>query len=183
MQQPQSPHDAEAPARAAGAAGRASSSSARRAALKRLIRSGRVRRQADLVRLLEREGHEVTQSSVSRDLRDLGVAKLGDRYVLAADAALPVAGLAALAAFVDAVQAAGPNLTVVRTTTGAAQSVALAIDRERWPEIVGTLSGDDTIFVATGSARAQRVVLARLRATIPSAGGASRAGRASLRNP
>ena len=181
MHQPHSPPDAAGAARS-GAAGTANASGARRAALKRLVRSGGVRRQADLVRLLESEGYEVTQSSVSRDLRDLGVAKLGDRYVLAEDAAPPVAGLAAVAVFVDAVPSAGPTLPVVRTTTGAAQSVALAIDRERWPEIVGTLSGDDTIFIATGGARAQRVVLARLRAATPSAGSAGRAVRRTSRN-
>ncbi len=136
----------------------------RREALKRIIRSGAVGRQADLVRLLEREGFEVTQSSVSRDLRDLGVAKVGDRYVLAEDAATPAAGFEAVANFVQAVQPAGPNLLVIRTTTGAAQSVCLAIDRARWPEVVGTISGDDTIFVATDAARQQRAVADRLRA-------------------
>ena len=135
----------------------------RRDALKRIIRAGEVGRQAELVRLLKREGYAVTQSSVSRDLRDLGVAKVGDRYVLAEDAAAPVADLSVVAAFVRAVTPAGPNLTVVLTTTGSAQSVALAIDRSRWPEGVGTLSGDDTIFIATATARAQRVVLDRFR--------------------
>jgi transcriptional regulator of arginine metabolism len=135
----------------------------RRDALKRIIRGGEIGRQAELVRLLKREGHAVTQSSVSRDLRDLGVAKVGDRYVLAEDAAAPVADLSVVAAFVRAVTPAGPNLTVIRTTIGSAQSVALAIDRARWPEVVGTLSGDDTIFIATGTARAQRAVLDRLR--------------------
>jgi transcriptional regulator of arginine metabolism len=51
---------------------------------------------------------------------------------------------------------AGPNLTVLRTTTGAAQSVAIALDKARWPEVVGTIAGDDTIFIATASARTQR---------------------------
>lgn len=136
----------------------------RRDALKRIIRTGTVGRQADLVRLLEREGFEVTQSSVSRDLRDLGVAKVGDRYVLAEDAASAApAGFEAVANFVQGFQPAGPNLIVVRTTIGAAQSVALAIDRARWPEIVGTISGDDTIFIATDSARRQKLVADRLR--------------------
>ncbi|MBS0393426.1 MAG: arginine repressor [Proteobacteria bacterium] len=135
----------------------------RREALKRIIRDGVVGRQAELVRLLKRAGHPVTQSSVSRDLRDLGVAKVGDRYVLPEDAAAPVAGLQAVAAFVQDVVPAGPHLTVVRTTIGSAQSVALAIDRARWPEVVGTLSGDDTIFIATASERAQRAVRDRLR--------------------
>ncbi len=135
----------------------------RRDALRRIIRRGEVGRQAELVRLLKREGYAVTQSSVSRDLRDLGVAKVGDRYVLAEDAAAPVAGLAEVAGFVQAVTPAGPNLTVVRTTIGSAQSVALAIDRARWPEVVGTLSGDDTIFIATATVRAQHTVLERFR--------------------
>ncbi len=137
----------------------------RRDALRRIIRTGTVGRQADLVRLLEREGFEVTQSSVSRDLRDLGVAKVGDRYVLAEDAAgtAPVAGFEAVANFVQGFQPAGPTLIVVRTTIGAAQSVAAAIDRARWPEVVGTISGDDTIFIATDSARRQKLVADRLR--------------------
>ena len=136
----------------------------RREALRRIIRDGVVGRQAELVRRLKRAGYPVTQSSVSRDLRDLGVAKVGDRYVLPDDAApAPVAGLAAVASFVQDASPAGPHLTVVRTTIGSAQSVALAIDRERWPEVVGTISGDDTIFIATAGARAQRAVLDRLR--------------------
>jgi transcriptional regulator of arginine metabolism len=140
-----------------------SSAGDRRDALRQIIRSGEVGRQAELVRLLKREGYAVTQSSVSRDLRDLGVAKVGDRYVLAEDAAAPVADLSEVAGFVRAVTPAGPNLTVVRTTIGSAQSVALAVDRARWPEVVGTLSGDDTIFIATSTARAQQAVLARFR--------------------
>ncbi len=56
-------------------------------------------------------------------------------------------------------------LTVLRTTVGAAQSVALAIDKARWPEIVGTIAGDDTIFIATESARTQRRLHERLRST------------------
>ena len=135
----------------------------RRAALRRIIREGVVGRQAELVRRLKRAGHAVTQSSVSRDLRDLGVAKVGDRYLLPEDAAAPAANLTAVAGFVQQVVPAGPNLSVVRTTTGSAQSVALAIDRARWPEVVGTISGDDTIFIATATARAQRAVLDRLR--------------------
>ena len=135
----------------------------RREALRRIIRDGVVGRQAELVRRLKRAGYPVTQSSVSRDLRDLGVAKVGDRYVLPDDAPAPVAGRAAVAGFVQAAAAAGPHLTVVRTTIGSAQSVAAAIDRERWPEVVGTISGDDTIFIATASERAQRAVLAHLR--------------------
>ena len=53
----------------------------RQGAIVRILQDGQVRRQEDLVRLLKKEGHEVTQSSISRDLRDLGVSKRGGRYV------------------------------------------------------------------------------------------------------
>ena len=71
---------------------------------------------------------------------------------------------AMLAQFVRALKRAGTSLTVLRTTIGAAQSVAVAIDRAEWPEVAGTLSGDDTIFIATASARAQDALVARLQA-------------------
>jgi transcriptional regulator of arginine metabolism len=65
--------------------------------------------------------------------------------------------------FVNALLTAGTNLTVLKTTVGAAQSVAVAIDTARWPEVVGTISGDDTIFIATAGAREQRQLGDRLR--------------------
>ena len=63
-------------------------------------------------------------------------------------------------------QAAGPNLLVIRTGVGAAQRVALALDRSGWPEIVGNIGGDDTVFVATGSLQQQKRLLARLNTTL-----------------
>jgi transcriptional regulator of arginine metabolism len=135
---------------------------ARREALRRIITRVAVGRQEDLVRLLGRAGHHATQSSVSRDLRELGVAKLGDRYVLPEDSAPVLDDFRTVAAFVRDLKPAGPCLTVIRTTAGAAQSVAIVLDRAQWPEIVGTLSGDDTIFVATQGATTQRRLIARL---------------------
>ncbi|HVP34688.1 MAG TPA: hypothetical protein VMT09_13655 [Steroidobacteraceae bacterium] len=137
----------------------------RRGAIVRLLRAGLVRKQHDLVRLLKKEGHAVTQSSISRDLRDLGVLKASGRYVLPPDELTRANGdFAALAQFVRGMRRAGPSLTVLRTTIGAAQSVAVAIDKAEWPEVAGTISGDDTIFIATASARAQGELNARLRA-------------------
>jgi transcriptional regulator of arginine metabolism len=137
----------------------------RRAALLRILRGGGVGRQAELVRLLRRAGHAVTQSSVSRDLRDLGVLKARGRYVLPGEEVTRANGdFGSLAQFVRGLRRAGPALTVLRTTIGAAQSVAVAIDRAQWPEVAGTLSGDDTIFIATASARAQAELIGRLRA-------------------
>lgn len=141
----------------------AQAAAARREALRRIITRSPVGRQEDLVRLLGRAGHHATQSSVSRDLRELGVAKQGDRYVLPDELVAAPDDFAAVAAFVHELKAAGPCLTVIRTTTGAAPSVAIVLDRAQWAEIVGTLSGDDTVFVATQGAAAQRRLIARLR--------------------
>ena len=137
----------------------------RREAIMRILRGGLVRKQQDLVRLLKKEGHDVTQSSVSRDLRDLGVLKASGGYVLPSEEALRANGdFGALTQFVRSMKPAGPCLTVIRTSTGAAQSVAVAIDKAEWPEVVGTISGDDTIFIATSGARAQAELGERLRA-------------------
>ena len=138
--------------------------SGRRSAILRLLRGATVHGQGDLVRLLKREGHKVTQSSVSRDLRDLGVLKVSGRYLPPGDeTARTHRDFDTLAQFVRGVDTAGPSLTVIKTTVGAAQSVAIAIDRGDWPEVVGTISGDDTIFIATRDARAQSQVRGRLR--------------------
>ena len=136
----------------------------RRNAIVRLLEGGGVRKQQDLVRLLRKEGYVATQSSISRDLREIGVLKASGRYLLPAQDVVHANGkFHALAQFVYQIRRAGPCLTVVKTSTGAAQSVAVAIDKAQWPEVVGTLSGDDTIFVATGSARAQSGIVSRLR--------------------
>jgi transcriptional regulator of arginine metabolism len=135
---------------------------ARRETLRRIINGSPIGRQEDLVRLLGKAGFPATQSSVSRDLRELGVAKRGDRYVLPEESAPVVDDFAAVSRFVRSIEPAGPNLAVIRTTAGAAQSVAIVLDRADWREVVGTLSGDDTIFIATAGAATQRRLLARL---------------------
>ena len=138
---------------------------ARRAAILRIIGESTVRNQDELVKVLRREGFEATQSSVSRDLRELGVAKAGDRYIVPSqDAASATNPFAAVAKFVTEIKTAGTSLTVVKTTTGTAQSVAVAIDSSEWSEVVGTISGDDTIFIATANAGAQDALVARLQA-------------------
>lgn len=136
----------------------------RRSAIVAILRRGVVRKQSDLVSLLRRDGYEVTQSSISRDLRDLGVLKARGHYVMPPDEVTRANGdFGTLQQFVRQIRTAGPCLTVVRTTIGAAQSVAVAIDKAQWPEVVGTLSGDDTIFIATQRQSAQSKVIERLR--------------------
>ena len=102
---------------------------ARRAAILRIIRESTVHNQDELVKVLRKQGFDATQSSVSRDLRELGVAKAGDHYIVPGGRrrAPPTRSRRSPTSSTD-VRTAGPSLTVVKTTTGTAQSVAVAID-------------------------------------------------------
>ncbi len=134
----------------------------RREAILEILERRPVARQSDFVSLLRAKGVAATQSSVSRDLRELGIAKVGDGYAqLQAEAPLTEADLPE--GFVRDARTAGANLTVIHTATGAAARVALELDRSNWNEIVGTISGDDTIFVATRNATEQKQLLSKLR--------------------
>lgn len=128
-----------------------------------ILRQHPVANQFVLMEELARRGIPATQSSVSRDLRDLGIPRVAGRYVPpAAGPAEEEGGILEVARFVHGFKPAGPHLSVVFTATGAAQSVALAIDRAAWPEVVGTMAGDDTIFVATAGAQDQKRFFQRL---------------------
>lgn len=117
--------------------------------------------QQSLVHELVARGLVATQSSVSRDLKDLGAIKTSRGYEL------PMANsgeddLAGVAEFVRGVTPAGPYLTVIKTAIGAAQRVALALDRSDWPEMIGNIGGDDTVFVASDSASKQKILIAKI---------------------
>jgi transcriptional regulator of arginine metabolism len=143
-----------------------------------LLESFPVGSQGEIVTLLEERGIHATQSSVSRDLRDLGVARLGGRYVAPGTngAAGPAGTLQEganlgfrfgdIERFLRGAKPAGPYLTVVFTTVGTAQTVALALDHAGWPEVVGTMAGDDTIFVATANAGDQPRFLERIERSL-----------------
>jgi transcriptional regulator of arginine metabolism len=127
-----------------------------------LLENHRITSQGELVDLLHAQGIAATQSSVSRDLRDLGVAWMGGRYALPSPHDERDPGVAEIAHFLRGVKPAGPNLTVIFTMAGAAQAVGLAFDRAGWPELVGTMAGDDTVFAATASANDQKRFIRRL---------------------
>src|ERR1700681_76141 len=135
----------------------------RRNAILRILRGGVGHRRSDLAQLLRRDGFDVTQSSVSRSLRDLGVIKSSGRYLVPPDEISRANGdFGALAPFVRAIRPAGSSITVIKTSIGAAPSVAVAVDKAEWPEGGGTNSRDDTIFIATADGRAQRRLVQRL---------------------
>lgn len=128
----------------------------RRTQIVELLRAEAVATQDELRRKLARRGIRVTQATVSRDIEELGLVKTRAGYRLP-DAAEPAAPTqpalpVILKEFLtDARQAS--NLVVLQTHPGNAHTVAATLDAEHWPEIVGTVAGDDTIFVATPSAR------------------------------
>jgi transcriptional regulator of arginine metabolism len=126
--------------------------------IRRFLLEEDIRSQEVLVQKLTAGGHSVTQSSVSRDLADLGVQKVKGRYTLRAGSD-PSIGVLSL-------RPAGPHLLVLTTAVGAAQLVAHRLDHLGLPEIVGTVAGDDTIFVATASGEDQGVVVKALEATL-----------------
>ena len=134
----------------------------RRTVIAEILKNQEVASQAGLARLLEDRGIVVTQSCISRDLARLGAMKGANGYSLR-PLNLSDEDRRTLSSYARAVHAAGPNLTIVRTATGAAQRIALFLDRMGWREVVATLSGDDTIFVATRNRSEQRALVGRLR--------------------
>ena len=122
----------------------------------------RVASQGELVDLLRERGFAVTQSSVSRDLRDIGITRVAGRYVPPAARGDADLAFREVVRFLRAIKPAGPHLTVVFTAVGAAQTVASAMDAAGWPEAVGTMAGDDTVFVATANARDQQRLIQRV---------------------
>jgi transcriptional regulator of arginine metabolism len=134
----------------------------RRAAIRELLLKGPAETQASLVRELRTLGHVATQSSVSRDLREIGAIKTASGYELSAAGESGEEQMAAVADLLRSITPAGSNLLVIRTGIGAAQRVGLALDRSGWPGMVGTIAGDDTVFVATESAHAQKNLITRI---------------------
>lgn len=146
---------------------------ARREAIRRLIRGRTVATQEDLRSMLADQGFEVTQGTLSRDLARLGARRApgsegGTVYELPAEgtAAASPGVLEALDPLVRGVRDNGA-LVVVHTTPGAASAVALALDQARLPEVLGTIAGDDTVFVApmqaASASRLTRVLQGLLR--------------------
>jgi transcriptional regulator of arginine metabolism len=121
-----------------------------------LIRARRISTQEELTALLERAGMSVTQSSVSRDLLELGIVKHHGHY------ALPQAQNGAAARGLLSLETAGDVLIVARCEPGLASAVAVEIDRAAPPEIVGTLAGEDTIFIAVRENKVQRAAIKRI---------------------
>jgi transcriptional regulator of arginine metabolism len=127
----------------------------------KLIRSKKITTQEELSRELRAEGIEATQVTLSRDIRELGLAKTADGYreILPDSAGAELATV--ITEFLLDVRLA-QNIVVLKTSAGNANSLAVALDSEEWPEVAGTVAGDDTIFLACWDEQRAKAVQERL---------------------
>lgn len=130
-----------------------------------LISTHAVHTQEELADALAREGWEVTQSSVSRDIAALHLVKVDGVYQRPAVTQKPRhdPDEQRIAEGVLTIETAGDALVVLHTPPGEANRVGAALDRLAWPEMLGNISGDDTIFVAVRNPPAQRRLVAAIR--------------------
>lgn len=149
---------------------RKASAARRRRIVAELIREGEAASQEALVEHLSRRGIAVTQATVSRDLEEIGAVKIkqGGRQIYAltgefAQPELPEERLRELfSEWITAVEAAG-NLVVIQTPPGSAHMIGSALDRVEWPDMVGTVAGDDTVVIIVRDGYRAADLLARVK--------------------
>jgi transcriptional regulator of arginine metabolism len=125
---------------------------ARLTEIRRIITEKPIPNQAVLIDQLTKIGFEVTQSSISRDLTDLNITKHQGKYTLPELELFQSLGI-------RSALPAGPNLLVLKTDVGASPLIGVKLDQLNLPQIVGTISGDDTIFIATNNQQDQETVI------------------------
>jgi transcriptional regulator of arginine metabolism len=128
-----------------------------------LITTRPVRTQEDLAAALTSEGWKVTQSSVSRDIAALGLVKAGGSYRKGQARVPSDPDERRISEGVLSVERAGDALLVIHTPPGEANRVAVAMDRLAWNDVMGTIAGDDTIFIAMRDNVSQARVLRQLK--------------------
>jgi transcriptional regulator of arginine metabolism len=142
----------------------------RHAAILRVVRERRIESQDELREALSEEGFVVTQATLSRDIRELGLAKLADPqggayYAHPHRAALRPDLGQVLPALLVSVDGVGP-LLVLKTASGSAGAVTEALDQAGWGEVMGTIAGDDTVLVITRSQKLREAIASRIRALV-----------------
>jgi len=118
-----------------------------------LIQTSNIVTQGELTELLLKDGFSVTQSSVSRDLEQIGIVKVNGFY------ALPQITNGVQKFGLLSLDTAGENLIVAKCESGLASAVAVRIDSAKVPEIIGTIAGDDTIFITVKDKKSQKSVM------------------------
>ena len=142
------------------------SKAARQKAILELLHRGPVESQEKLQGFLAKRGFEAGQATLSRDIRELGLVKTPDGYAAGRGTTIVEPVLPSVSRlvreFVVDVRLA-QNLIVLKTSVGSAQPVAAAVDAEDWPEVVGTLAGDDTILVISPDNRTAQQLVRRIQ--------------------
>jgi transcriptional regulator of arginine metabolism len=129
----------------------------------KLVQSRRVHTQEELAKALAAEGIRTTQVTLSRDIRELGLVKTAEGYAVAAPEAAPTGpdAMTIVREFLLDARVA-QNLLVLKTPPACANSLASALDRAQWPEIVGTIAGDDTVLIVAPDAPTAKSLRSRL---------------------
>lgn len=144
----------------------------RHAAILHLVREHAIPSQERLRELLVRAGFDVTQATLSRDIRDLGLVKAPDtegvgHYEAPEESLLPSPPLTAMIpSLLLKVEGVGP-LLVLSTPTGSASALAAALDHQEWPEVIGSIAGDDTLLMITRSIGERKKLEKRIAALVP----------------
>ena len=143
----------------------------RHRAIRDLVDQRPIRTQQELAAALRERGFRTTQATISRDVAELGLVKAGregtqayalPRRLVEAETSGEDRLRALLRELPIEIREAG-LLLIVRTLPGSAHAIAAALDRARWPEVAGSIAGDDTVFVACPNRAALRRVAARIR--------------------
>ena len=142
----------------------------RHAAILRVVRERRIESQDELREALSAEGFVVTQATLSRDIRELGLAKLSDPqggayYAHPHRAALRPDLAQVLPTLLVSVEGVGP-LLVLKTASGSAGAVTEALDQAGWSEVMGTIAGDDTVLVIARSPKLRETIASRIQSLV-----------------
>ena len=142
----------------------------RHAKIKEIIDNHQIETQEDLASALRGEGIDVTQATVSRDIKELMLVKVPDanghyHYAYPKEHGMMLTMERLARTFHDSIVSvrASDSMVVIRSLPGTAQSVAFALDYMKWPEILGTIAGDDTVFVAMENKEGVVTLLKRLK--------------------
>jgi transcriptional regulator of arginine metabolism len=138
---------------------------ARQGIIWEIVRKGKVKSQKEFSSLLKQKGIGVTQSTLSRDIRDLGLVKSRGSYRVSGELNPTPSTEALRRAFAQFVIRTGisGNIVMVKTSPGNAHSIGVILDAAQWPEVLGTVAGDDTVFVLLHSSRYGKKVLGKMR--------------------
>jgi transcriptional regulator of arginine metabolism len=142
----------------------------RQGQIQKIIRSRNIHTQEELSEALEALGIRATQVTLSRDIRELGIVKTPEGYreieALEETGSAQAGIRRAVAEYLRDIRLA-QNLLVLKTDPGNANALAVALDRAPWPDVVGTIAGDDTVLVIAPDTRAALKLRARLASAQP----------------